>query len=66
MNPLETYLSALRDIHSSGEDVSETSYYAALANLLNEVGKSLKPKVQCILTLKNRGAGIPDVGLFSA
>jgi len=65
MKPLEAYLSALRDIRSSGEAVTETSYYPALSNLFNEVGKSLKPKVQCIFTIKNRGAGIPDGGLFS-
>ena len=65
MTPLETYLSTLRDIRSSGEAVTETSYYPALSNLFNEVGKSLKPKVQCIFTIKNRGAGIPDGGLFS-
>ena len=65
MTPLETYLSTLRDIHSSGEAVTETSYYPALSNLFNEVDKSLKPQVQCILTLKNRGAGIPDGGLLT-
>jgi hypothetical protein len=37
----------------------------ALANLLNGVGKSLKPRVQCILQLANRGAGQPDGGLFT-
>ena len=62
---LETYLAALRDIRSSGEAVDETSYYVPLANLFNELGKSLKPKVHCVLTLKNRGAGIPDGGLFT-
>jgi hypothetical protein len=64
MTPFEIYLMALRDIRSSGEAVSETSYYPALSNLLNEVGKTLKPKFQCNITLKNRVVGIPDVGLF--
>jgi hypothetical protein len=45
--------------------VKETSYYGALANLLNEVGASLKQKVRCILHPQNRGAGIPDGGLFA-
>jgi hypothetical protein len=36
-----------------------------LAALLNEVGKTLKPKVRCIINLKNRGAGLPDGGLFT-
>jgi hypothetical protein len=34
--------------------------------LLNEVGKTLKPKVRCVLTPKNQVAGIPDIGLFIA
>ena len=66
MNPLETYLRELTEIHSSGAGVKETSYYPALSNLLNEVGKSLKPRVRCIIHLANRGAGLPDGGLFSA
>lgn len=66
MHPLETYLGELSQIHNSGAGVRETSYYRPLAALLDEVGKTLKPKVKCILTLRNVGAGIPDVGLFSA
>lgn len=66
MNPLETYIRELRDIRSSGEAVAETSYYGALASLFNEVGKALKPKVRCVITIKNRGAGIPDGGLFTS
>ena len=49
----------------SGAAVKETSYYGALANLFNEIGKTLKPKVRCILTLKNQGAGLPDGGFFT-
>lgn len=66
MNPLETYLRELRDIHSTGAAVPETSYYGPLVNLLNEIGKTLKPKVRCIINLANRGAGIPNGGLFTA
>lgn len=65
MRPLETYLTSLREIRSSGEAVDETSYYGALESFLNEVGKSLKPRVRCVLQLKNRGAGMPDGGLFT-
>lgn len=60
MNPLENYLRELRDIHASGAGVKETSYYGALSNLLNEVGKTLKPKIRCIINLRNQGAGIAD------
>jgi hypothetical protein len=66
MNPLETYLRDLRDIHSTGAAVPEISYYGCLERLLNEIGKTLKPKVRCVINLANRGAGIPDGGLFTA
>jgi hypothetical protein len=65
VNPLETYIRELYDIRSTGAAVPETSYYPALSNLLNEVGKTLKPKVRCIINLKNRGAGLPDGGFFT-
>ena len=64
--PLETYLRELRDIRSSGAGVQETSYYGALSNLCNDIGKALKPRVRCIINLRNQGAGIPDGGLFTA
>jgi hypothetical protein len=65
MNPLETYIRELYDIRSSGAATPETSYYSPLANLLNDIGKTLKPKVRCIINLNNRGAGLPDGGLFT-
>lgn len=65
MNPLETYLKELRDIRSTGAAVAETSFYPVLSNLLNEIGKTLKPKVRCVINIANRGAGLPDVGLFT-
>lgn len=34
MNPLETYLTELREIHDSGAATKETSGYPALAKLL--------------------------------
>jgi len=66
MNPLETYLKELRDIRATGAALKETSYYPALSNLLNDVGKTLKPKVRCVINPANRGAGLPDAGLFTA
>lgn len=66
MDPIVAYLRDLRDIRGSGSAVKETSYYPALTTLLNAIGAELRPKVRCILTLKNRGAGIPDGGLFTA
>jgi hypothetical protein len=66
MTPLETYLRELYEICSSGAAVQETSYYGALSNLLNEIGKTLKPRVRCIINIKNQGAGFPDGGFFTA
>ena len=63
---LETYIRDLRDIHTSGAGVKETSYYGRLETLLNAVGARLKPKVKAIINLANRGAGIPDGGLFTS
>ncbi|HVB25292.1 MAG TPA: type ISP restriction/modification enzyme [Ktedonobacteraceae bacterium] len=65
MNPVETYIQTLLDIHHTGEASKETSYYNALANLLNDIGKTLKPLVHCVINPKNRGAGIPDGGLYT-
>ena len=66
MDVLEAYLREVSEIRSSGSAVKETSYYPAISNLLNVIGKTLKPRVICVLNIKNRGAGIPDGGLFSA
>ncbi len=63
---LEEYLSELKAIRATGAGVSETSYYPCLSNLFNAVGKTLKPKVRCVMNLKNLGAGMPDSGLFTA
>ena len=61
----EQYFKDLRDIHQTGGGVKEESYYGSLANLLNSIGKGLKPQVKCIIQLINRGAGHPDGGLFT-
>ncbi|MBO1347249.1 MAG: N-6 DNA methylase [Hormoscilla sp. GUM202] len=66
MKTVESYISDLRDIRATGAAVKETSYYGALEKLMNEIGDSLKPKVRCVMQLKNQGAGMPDGGLFSA
>jgi len=56
----------MRELRSARAGVKETTYCTALANLLDEVGKTLKPRVRCVLQLQNRGAGNPDGGLFTA
>ena len=56
----------MSEIRRTGSAVKETSFYGTLENLLNEIGKSLKPRVRCIINLQNRGAGLPDGGFFTA
>ncbi|HEU0011332.1 MAG TPA: N-6 DNA methylase, partial [Verrucomicrobiae bacterium] len=65
MHPLENYLEELSAIRSSGAADPETSGYGALSKLLDAAGHTLKPKVRCFISLKNRGAGKPDGGLFT-
>jgi len=65
MHPVETYLYDLYATRQKGA-VAETSYYGVLQNLLNEIGKGLKPAVRAVLHPASQGAGIPDMGLFTA
>jgi len=62
---VEAYFRELLDTHQTGGGVQETSYYGILQNLLNGIGKNLKPQVHCILQLTDQGAGHPDGGLFT-
>ena len=64
MGILARYISELTRVRTSGEASDELSYYPALSELLNSVGEALNPAVHCVLTPKNRGAGVPDGGLF--
>ena len=59
MHPVETYLKTLAEIRGTGGATAETSYYAALETLLDEVGAKLKPKIRAVSQLANTGAGSP-------
>ena len=63
---VESYLDDLRRIRASGGATGERSSYGPLANLLNAVGATLKPKVFCVGELADQGAGHPDFGLYTA
>ena len=63
---VEDYLSDLRRLRASGAATGERSTYPALANLLNAVGATLRPKVFCVSELADQGAGHPDFGLYAA
>src|SRR5450756_2086163 len=65
-NLIERYLMDMGEIYGTRANVPETSFYPALERLLSDIGKSLSPKVRCVINPANRGAGIPDGGLFSA
>ena len=53
---VEKYFTAFRDVHGLGAGTPELSYYPALVNLLNDVGKELKPKVFCLSILERSQA----------
>jgi len=63
---IESFFTDLRDTHISGVGVKETSYYPYLSNLLNFIGKQLKPKVRCIIHPHSIGVGLPDGALITA
>jgi DNA mismatch endonuclease (patch repair protein) len=65
MDPIEAYISELRDIRLSGAGVKETSYYPALRTLHDEIGKALKPRARCTINPRGQGPGLPDAGLFT-
>lgn len=64
-NAIETYLEEVAAIHASDAAVGELAYYGALSRLLSEVGSSLEPRVRCVMSLRDLGAGFPDGGLFT-
>lgn len=55
----------MAEIRGTGGATSETSYYSAIENMLNDLGKLLDPEVICNGQLKSTGAGHPDFGLYS-
>ena len=63
---VEDYLSDLRRVRASGGATGERSTYGPLANLLNDIGATLRPKVFCVGELAQQGAGHPDFGLYAA
>jgi len=66
MDLILNYLHEMRLTHATGSNTVETSFYGPLERLLNEVGKTLKPRVRAVAQLRNRGTGQPDFGLYSA
>ena len=63
---VEAYFADLGRVRASGGATGERSSYGPLANLLNAVGATLKPKVFCVQELADQGVGHPDFGLYAA
>ena len=63
---VEAYFADLGRIRASGGATGERSAMGPLANLLNAVGATLKPKVFCVSELADQGSGHPDFGLYAA
>ena len=63
---VEHYFADLRRVRASGGATGERSTYGPLRDLLNAIGKTLKPKVFCVIELADQGAGHPDLGLYEA
>ena len=64
-SPVQQYLKDMYTKRATGFAQDERSHYTPLENLLTAVGKTLKPKVLCLMEMKNQGAGMPDGGLFT-
>lgn len=62
---VKAYFTELKQVRASGGATTERSNQVALANLLNAVGATLKPKVFCVVELAEQGAGHPDLGMYS-
>ena len=65
MAAVREYFDDLRRIRASGGATGERSFYPALTNLLNAVGRALRPQVFCVGELSEQGAGHPDFGLYT-
>jgi hypothetical protein len=63
--PVQRFFQRMAEIRGTGGATSETSYYSAMENLLNDLGTLLDPEVICNGQLKSTGAGHPDFGLYS-
>ena len=62
---VEAYFAELRLVRGSGGATDERSLYVPLANLLNTVSGTLRPKVFCVQELADQGAGHPYFGLYA-
>ena len=62
---VEAYFTDLLLVCGSGGVTNERSLYVPLANLLDGLGGTLRPKVFCSQELVDQGAGLPNFGLYA-
>ncbi len=60
---LDLYLDEIARVRGTHAGTAETSYYPAVGRVLNEAGRTLRPRVFC-LHHPSGESGIPDFGLF--
>ena len=63
---VEAYFTDFGRVRASGGGTEERSCYPAVEGLLRTVGRTLKPKVFCVLEAADQGVGHPDVALYTA
>jgi hypothetical protein len=61
--PLDLYLDEIAKVKATKAGTKETSYYPAVAVVMNAVGQKLKPSVYCLHHPTGKD-GIPDFGMF--
>ena len=59
---VESYFTELRLVRGFGGATHERPLYVPLANLLDAVGRMLRPKVFCVQELADQGVGHPAFG----
>jgi hypothetical protein len=64
LHSVETFLADCYAVRTAGANAPETSFYRRFL-FFNEVGRHLKPKIRCVMGLKDQRAGMPDGGLFT-
>ena len=62
---LQKYFQRMQEVRSTSGGTSEMPYYGAIEDLINGLGKAMRPAIICNSQLKDMGAGRPDFGLFS-
>ena len=50
-NLVERYLTDIGEIRGTRGNLPETSFYPALERLLTDLGRTLSPKVLCVISL---------------